>query len=149
MDLAPFLIKDCREEFYIHFIDLMTYLTKHINIEDVIVLEKVFLFIAYGVKYLEKQILADFNNFMLLINEHYFMSKYSVVRRLSAEILGYFFRKNRSTINMAAQVVSEHRSYHADDTLAYAVYVAILGVNNCLQLNATKILDQVWSTQME
>jgi hypothetical protein len=50
------------------------------NIEEVELYEKLFLLIAYGIKYLEKVIVTKYNDFFQSIWKHLFFAKHKITR---------------------------------------------------------------------
>ncbi|CAD8051778.1 unnamed protein product [Paramecium sonneborni] len=140
LDTLPYLIKDTREEFYPYLEKTIREILSQIDIEQVEHLEKSFLFIAYAIKYLEKVLIDQFEPFINLMQEVCFSSKFNIIKKLASESVGYLFRKNRSLIHRALNIVNPKQ-------LSYSIFISIQSIKGYLAQNTFKVIDEIWKTQ--
>jgi hypothetical protein len=57
------------------------------------VLERIFLVLAYGIKYLEKEVVNDFRKFCFEFIKMFFLFANTQVRKISGEALSYLVKK--------------------------------------------------------
>ena len=93
MDLLIALIKDLRDDVYGAFkVHILPKAIEVIDTQNIQLLDKVFTLISFGIKYLVKPIMADFQNFYVVYLE-LLIHNNKHLRKFAAQSLSYVTRK--------------------------------------------------------
>jgi hypothetical protein len=129
-----------------------------INIEEVDVLERIFLVIAYGVRYLERELVTHFQEFCASFKKLFFLFPNTQVRRISAEAISYLIKKNPKQglvpklLSISLGSTEEMEGYQQDrvrHAVSYALFSALTGVGGYLSCDSLKLLRQIWSAEID
>lgn len=102
------LIKDFRSEIYQDFVDqIMPAVINAIDMQRIQILDKVFMVISFGIKYLSKSIKEDISNFYSAYSD-LLIHKNRYLRKFASQSLSYVLRKihfNEDSIKMIVRLI--------------------------------------------
>ncbi|CDW84473.1 small subunit processome component 20 homolog [Stylonychia lemnae] len=112
LDLLIALIKDFRQDIYQEFLNMiMPAVISVIDMQKIQILDKVFTVISFGVKYLNKSIKEDLENFCDMYSE-LLIHKNRYIRKFASQSISYVLRKisfNQNTIKLLAKILQEKK----------------------------------------
>lgn len=144
LKLLPPLIRDCQSDIFKIFCDeILMKLLSLIEIQNLELLEGVFLVLAYGLKYLFSRILKDFKLFYEIYLFQLFGHKNKHIRKFAAESFSYILKKiPRNEIKIKLEIMFDsisgldpHDYENQFDSLAELIYESIKFNNNSVNFS--------------